>query len=92
MNQATQMLVRACEMLAEKENRSSEDVMQDLMQSPRTYFPMVFSAENLKQLMPEGMQEVRGSMGSCKATCLSVSSSGKPLVCLLARPHAHAHS
>ena len=41
VNQATQMLVRACEMLAENENRSSEEVMQDLMQNPRTYFPMV---------------------------------------------------
>ena len=57
VNQASQTLVKAVEHLAEKEGRTSEDVMQDLMNDPTTMFPMVFGAENMKQFMPDSMQE-----------------------------------
>lgn len=58
VNQASQMLVDSVEQLAKEEGRKPEDVMQDLMQNPRTMFSTIFSAERLKQFMPENMQQV----------------------------------
>jgi hypothetical protein len=58
VNQTSQLLVRAVERLAEEEDRPSEDVMQDLMQNPSTMFPMIFSADTMKEFMPESMKEV----------------------------------
>lgn len=58
VNQATQSLIRAVEFLAEQEGRPTEEVMTELMEQPATLFPKLFSAENMKQLMPEGVTKV----------------------------------
>ena len=72
MNQASQMLVSAVEQLAEEEDRKPEDVMQDLMQNPSTMFSTIFSAERMKQFMPDGMQEVRASVTVAANVCQAV--------------------
>lgn len=58
MNAATSALIGAVEEYAEKEDRSTEDVMKELMSEPGQLLPVLFTAENMKQLMPEGLQEV----------------------------------
>lgn len=64
MNQATQTLISAVEKLAAQEERTSEEIMQDVMSDPKTLFPMLFTAENLKELVPQNMEPVRLSDGA----------------------------
>jgi hypothetical protein len=58
VNQATQSIISAAERLAEKEGKTTEQVMQDAMNDPTSVFPLLFTAENLKELVPEDVQNV----------------------------------
>jgi lipopolysaccharide biosynthesis protein len=74
VNQATQSIVRAVEYLAEKEGETSEEMMTKLMDNPASLLPLLFSQENMKEFMPEGMREVSAHMsqhasGSACRTC-----------------------
>jgi hypothetical protein len=58
VNQATQAMIGAAEKLAEQEGRTTEKILEDLLSDPQKIFPLVFTAENLKGLVPESLQPV----------------------------------
>lgn len=68
VNQATQALIGAVEKLAEQEDRTSEEIMQDVMTDPKTLFPILFTAENLKELVPQNLEPVCSPPLRCWAT------------------------
>jgi hypothetical protein len=57
-------MIGAAERLAEQEGRSTEAVMQDLLNDPQKLFPLVFTAENLIGLVPENLQPVCSYLSS----------------------------
>ena len=59
MNQATQALISSVEKLAEQEERTTEEIMQDVMQDPKALFPILFTAENIKEFVPQNLEPVR---------------------------------
>jgi hypothetical protein len=59
VNSATKTLINVVEKVAEEQDRDVEDVMKDLMQQPGKLLPVLFTAENMKQFMPEALSQVR---------------------------------
>lgn len=61
MNGASQVLIQLMEKVAEEEERTTEDVMQDLMDNPRGTLKSIFTAERLASMVdvPDTIDSVR---------------------------------
>jgi hypothetical protein len=59
INQSSKFLLQAVEYLAEQQGRKPDDVMEELMHNPVKMLPALFSANNMREWLPDNLKSVR---------------------------------